>query len=457
MAGIMTLTVGSQALAQQPAHVHALSPPAGAPPVTTSPTRGTGLTLAELEQLALAHNPTLAQAQADVQAAIGRKQQAGLYPNPTIGYEGRQISTSHLLRGGEQGFFVQQPIITAGKLGLSRQVFAQEQAQTESVADAQRYRVLTAVRLAYYDALGAQQLLALRRQLAQLATTAVTTSRELFNVGQADQPDVLESTVEAQRAELAVTAAQAGQRRAWQHVAALIGDPSRPLTALVGALDTDLPQIDRDAALQRILSQSPEIKAADQNVARAQAVLARARVERVPDVVLRGGLDDNRELLEPGNRPFGWEWSAEAAVQVPIFNRNQGNVATAVAEVTHAERERDRVRLALTSAFAAPYEAYRLALETADRYRSQILPQAQQAYEQYLQRYQEMAAAYPQVLIAQRTLFQLQEEYVQSLVSLRQAAATINGFLLTDGLAAPVGPGEPASVSPGVEVGTPHP
>ncbi|HEY7791717.1 MAG TPA: hypothetical protein VIC33_14465, partial [Vicinamibacterales bacterium] len=77
--------------------------------------------------------------------------------------------------------------------------------------------------------------------------------------------------------------------------------------------------------------------------------------------------------------------------------------------------------------------------------------------EQYLQRYQEMAAAYPQVLIAQRTLFQLQEEYVQSLVSLRQAAATINGFLLTDGLAAPVGPGEPASVSPGVEVGTPHP
>ncbi len=43
------------------------------------------MNLADLEQLALEHNPTLAQAAAQVEAARGRAVQAGLYPNPTVG------------------------------------------------------------------------------------------------------------------------------------------------------------------------------------------------------------------------------------------------------------------------------------------------------------------------------------------------------------------------------------
>ncbi|MGC1634047.1 MAG: TolC family protein, partial [Candidatus Acidiferrales bacterium] len=44
------------------------------------------ITLDQLQQIALANNPTLAQAQAGVRAAAGRTRQAGLWPNPTIGY-----------------------------------------------------------------------------------------------------------------------------------------------------------------------------------------------------------------------------------------------------------------------------------------------------------------------------------------------------------------------------------
>ncbi|MGH9801183.1 MAG: hypothetical protein ACRD82_12530, partial [Blastocatellia bacterium] len=44
----------------------------------------TGLTLEALEQLALKNNPTLSQAEAAIQAAEGRRRQAGLWPNPTV-------------------------------------------------------------------------------------------------------------------------------------------------------------------------------------------------------------------------------------------------------------------------------------------------------------------------------------------------------------------------------------
>lgn len=433
-----------------------LSSPAGGPPQAES--AGRTLTLEELEKMALAHNPTLGQAEADVRAAEGRKRQAGLYPNPVVGYEGREISFGPVIRGGEHGFFIQQPILTAGKRGLSRKVFAQEQVQAQVVADAQRYRVLNAVRLAYYEALGAERRVELRRELAALARRALDTSQQLFNVGQADQPDVLEARVETQRAELGLLSAQNDQRRVWQQLAAVVGEPLLPLSPLDGKLDGELPELAPDAALDRLLQGSPEVKAAEAGIARAERVLARARVEKYPDIQVGGGFEYNRELLELAGRPVGWEGAAQVSVRIPIFNRNQGNVQTAQAELIHARHELERLRLVLRSNFAFAYRQYADGFEAVRRYRDQILPDAERAYQLYLNKYREMAAAYPQVLIAQRTLFQLQEDYVTTLVGLRQSAAELQGYLLVDGLAAPLPPGEPATVSPGVEVtptGTP--
>src|ERR1700676_4457945 len=69
----------------------------------------TGLSLADLEQMALQRNPTLAQAAAAVGASRGKALQAGLYPNPTIGYAGEQIGIAGTA-GELQGGFVQQTI-----------------------------------------------------------------------------------------------------------------------------------------------------------------------------------------------------------------------------------------------------------------------------------------------------------------------------------------------------------
>ena len=45
-----------------------------------------------------------------------------------------------------------------------------------------------------------------------------------------------------------------------------------------------------------------------------------------------------------------------------------------------------------------------------------------------------MAAAYPQTLIALRNLSQLQDEYVNSLVTVWQRSVEIQGLLLTGGI-----------------------
>src|SRR5437660_11647473 len=173
------------------------------------------ITLEELQQMALLNNPTFAQSAANIQAAEGRKKQSGLYPNPTVGYQGEQIRGGSF-HGGEEGFFVKQDIVMGGKLGLNRKIFDQELKQAETESEEQKLRVVTNVRVSYIQALAAQQTLELRQNLSKLANDAVETSHQLANVGQADAPDVLESEGEADQAQLAGAMAEQNQQRVWR-------------------------------------------------------------------------------------------------------------------------------------------------------------------------------------------------------------------------------------------------
>ena len=116
-----------------------------------------------------------------------------------------------MVRGGEHGFFVQQDIITAGKLGLNRKALSKERLHAEAEAAAEQYRVINTVRILYYQALGAQRMVELRGELRKIAQEAVNISRQLYNVGQADQSDVFAAEIEAEQAGVAMEAAQHDQ------------------------------------------------------------------------------------------------------------------------------------------------------------------------------------------------------------------------------------------------------
>jgi outer membrane protein, heavy metal efflux system len=396
------------------------------------------LRLEDLEQMALESNPTLAQAAANVRAATGRKHQSGLYPNPTMGATGDEVSPGPIIRGGEFGAFVEQRIVTAGKLGLSRRVFEQEELQAEATASAQRYRVLNSVRSLYYEALGAQRRLEVQTRLARLTREAVKISKELSNVGAADQPDVLESEIEAEQAELGLAMARTALERIWRELAALVGRPSLQPAPLAGNLD-EVPKLDFEKASVVLFDESPEIKSSELTVAREEAALRRAKVEKTPDVVARGGLRYNRELLEKGGRPVGLEGFFDVGLEIPFFNRNQGNIEAAKANLERARRDVERVRLSLRLRMARAYKQYQDSLTRVEKYRTQMIPRAQKAYDLYLASFRQMAAAYPQVLIAQRNLFQLHEHYISDLITTWQSAVEITGLLLTGGLEAPGG------------------
>src|SRR6202171_3317190 len=398
------------------------------------------ITLEELQQMALQNNPTFAQAAANIQAAEGRKKQSGLYPNPTVGYQGEQIRGGSF-RGGEQGLFVQQDIVLGGKLRLNRKIFDQELKQAEAEAEEQKLRVVTNVRMSYIQALAAQQTLELRQNLSKLAAAAVETSHQLAKGGQADAPDVLESEVEAQQAQLAVTMAEQNHQRVWKALAAVVGNPRLPFMKLEGKLE-DTPPVNAEELVEKIVNESPAVRIAELGVKRAEAALARAKREPIPDLQLRSGLQQNGELLSgPNGRSVGLQGFANVGVRIPIFDRNLGNIATAKADVERCEREVERVKLVLRERAASVVQTYTFSQTAVDRYKNQMIPRAQKAYEMYTKKYQDMAAAYPQVLISQRTLARLEVSYITALENFATSSLSLQSYLLTDGLEAPSQPG----------------
>ena len=397
--------------------------------------------LEELEEMALKGNPTLLQAATEIRSATGRKLQSSLWPNPTAGYTGEEIRGGSF-GGGEHGFFVQQDVVLGGKLGLNRKILAQEVRQAEAENDEQRLRVTNAVKIQYYQALAAQEMVGMRKEISRITSETAKYSRQLFNIGQQNETEVLQAEVEAQQTDLAVISAEHTRRRAMTTLAAVVGKASVQGATLGGSLEENLPELDEQQLLDALLRESPAVRIAQVGVARAEAARARARRERVPDLVLRGGLEQNLEQVETTGRPVGLQGFAEVGVRLKLFDRNQGNIQAAQADLERSEAEVKRINLVLRERAASFVENYRTAKIVVDRYRTEILPRAQRAYELIYKRHGLLQASYPQVLLAAHMLFQAETDYIQNLDTLWANSIALQGFLLTDGLEAPARPSD---------------
>jgi cobalt-zinc-cadmium efflux system outer membrane protein len=398
------------------------------PPGPQSPQQA--LTLADLESMALANNPTLAQAAARVQAARGRWVQAGLYPNPRIGYMAEEIGNDGT--AGMQGGGFSQEIVRGGKLGLDRAVASREIAQVQQQLDVQRWRVINDVRIQFYNLLVAQRAMELSNQLTDIGGQGLKSAEDLFRAEEVSRVDVLQAKIELSTAQTASETARHRHAAAWRRMAATIGIPEMQPVAVSGDLQPGMDRLTWEDRLQHILSSSPELGAAIANVERARWALARARAEPIPNVDLTAAVQHDNES--------GDDIAAVTImVPIPIHNANQGAIVAAEAELRVAQADVARLQLALQNRLATAFERYAIADAQVDRYQREILPNARQSLDLVNQGYRQGEFSYVNVLMAQRTFAQTNLMYLNALQELWESRNAIDGLLLSDSLEAGAG------------------
>ncbi|MFV1968036.1 MAG: TolC family protein [Pirellulaceae bacterium] len=393
----------------------------------TEELQGSEMTLLDLEAMALQSSPAITQAVAQVEAAQGNWVQVGLPPNPSLGYSGQEIGNDG--KSGQQGGFVAQNFITGKKLRLNREIAAWEVERAERNLGAVRLRVLTDVRIGYYDVLIAQRRRELATDLVHIGEQGVTATQALFDAREVSEADPLRARVQAETARIFFQTSTNQYVEAWRRLSAVLGMPDLAPQPLEGELKPDEFNLSWNETLQQVLGERPEMAAAIAGVESARWGIERAHAQVIPNVNVQAGVAlDNSTGDTISN--------ISVALPIPIINRNQGGIRRAEAEAFAAEKAVDRLALDLQSRLATAFQRYESARNQVDKYSQEggILDTAKRTLDLIQAGYQAEEFGVLDLLAAQRTFSQTNLAYLGSLREVWASAMEIRGLLLRGSL-----------------------
>jgi cobalt-zinc-cadmium efflux system outer membrane protein len=398
-----------------------------AEPIHTAPiAAGQALSLADLEQMALGNNPSLAESISKINALRGKWEQVGLPTNPYAGYSDQQLGSPDV---EQRGVIFGQELVRHEKLTLNRAVVCQEIQRAQQEYIAQQYRVLTDVRINFIDALEAQQRSLIAAEILKSAAGVVEITQKRLAAKEIGRADLLQAKVEYESAVMIQKRSEFEYLEAWRKLTASIGVPTLPYRGLQGRWDELPPLHEWEPTLQHLLSRSPEIAAARAEIQRARWAYQRATVEKKPNITFQGIVQDDRSV----NATNG---ALQITLPIPIYNRNQGGVAQAGHDALAAERALDKLQLDLQQRLATVFQRYQTAQAQVERYRQAILPDSRENLELTSKAYHAGEYDFLQMLVAQRTFAHTNLAYLEALQDLRVAAQEIDGLMLSNSLGA---------------------
>ncbi len=379
-------------------------------------------TLQLLLDKALEANPEIASSRARAESARGQLVQASLYPNPTVGWRSEEVSLNKA-GGGQQGPFINQEIVTAGKLQIAQAAAAHGVTAADWQAVTKWYEVATRVRVAYYDLLAAERELEVSKEIEQLAKEAFEKADKLQQDGSVYAFDVKKAQVELTLSQGRRAAAEQRIDGNKKRLAAIVGIPKQSISSVSGKLATCPTVFEWTKLIETALVRSSEVQEAQSLINQSQEQVRLAEAQVVPNVQLQTrpvyDFPDKNVML-----------FVEAGVTLPIFNRNQGNIMSARAEVARADAELRQTESRLTERLAEAFRRF----ENAKR-QSILLEKAAKDAEESLKLVREAnavdrrTARYMDVLDAQRLLSQVRLDLVEAQGEAWKALSEIEGML----------------------------
>ncbi len=383
-----------------------------------------GTTVDELVNLALANNPAIKELAATTQKAAGYRTQVGLFANPIVGYQGQQLAD----RGTDQHLlFAEQEFATANKLQLNRRVQNEALRAQLQELEAQKLRVATDIQTLYYQALGYQKQLTLIKDFQGLMNKGYELAQLRLKASEGSKIDVLQTKVQRSEIDLVYRQTQARYDAAWREIAAITGVQTMSPTTLVSDFPVPANDMRWDDIAATLVSSSPEFAAAQARISQARAELERHGVQAIPNLTVQFGAGTD-------NGTNSGMMNLQVGAPIPVFNKNQGHIAAARAEYCRTQMESQRIENAIRARLAIVSRDFESSMEAVTAYGTDILPSAQEALALAETAYKAGEMDFIQLLVARRTYFESNLQYVNSQSQLAAAKAKVDGFVLSGSL-----------------------
>ena len=406
----------------------ALSAVAQAPAAGQGPVK---IALDDAIQMALAHNHTLAAARSTIDQAVAQETTANLRPNPVL------LGDAQFLPIFNPDKFDADYVNTAAQfdLGVSylfergrkrqhRLAAAQDQtAVTRSqVADTERTLTFQVAQL-FTNAQLAQSALDLAKDDLKSFQNTVDISKERYRAGDISEDDYLKIKLQLLQFQSDAKQAELAKVQALSDLRQLLGRESVPPDYDIAGPFDYIPLTAKQEDLEvKALATRPDLRAAQQGVTAAKSQYELAKADGKRDITGQVNYTHIADLSTA---------SLFGQIQIPIFDRNQGEIARTKFAITQAEEQQKAASDQVLTDVADAYESVQTNNQVIQLYRSGYLDDAQQDRDISEYAYKRGAASLLDFLDAERSYRATQLAYRQALAAyllaleqLREAVGT---------------------------------
>jgi cobalt-zinc-cadmium efflux system outer membrane protein len=388
-----------------------------------SQTTASSLTADAAVRESLAANADLAAARFAIEVARGGLLQAGRLSNPELElrYADDFAFNSEGERAGSAGLAQRFPV--TARLTREKDVAAKDvEIAAAEVRDFER-RLVAEVESAFYAVRAFDERSLVNRELIDSFRRVEETTARRLEAAEVSPAELGLLRIERLRLEQEARRLEREREVAAASLTRLLGLPASERLTPVGDLDPGRgPSARASAAGATDIAQRPDVAAARSTIERAEADRALVRAQIWEDWTVGLGYEDDRSVFDA---PIGVKrdsfLSLDVKVPIPLWNRQQGRIAAAEAQVGRARRSRDALVLRIDEEIRASEARVRTLRESVDAYASEIFPEATRSRDLFERGYRQGLVGIAELLQAQRQYNESRALYVELVGDLRQA------------------------------------
>ena len=388
------------------------------------------LSLPQLIQLARQENKDLQAARYAVEIGRARLMQAGLLPNPRLDLSGRNDFAFKNEGEYSSSVGISQQFPIAGRLLHQKDVARVDVALAQAEVKEAERKLAGEVATDVYRLLVIDRQIQSRDELVGVEEKLARATRDRFKAAEVSELDVNTVQLDLQRLSQERAVLQSQRQSLLISLNTLIGRPAAaPLLINESSPETEtLPS--REQLQSQALQSRPDLRSALLGADRAQAEKSLARAQRWEDWTVGLGLDQDKLAIDgappqSSSRAVGFSLS----IPLPLFNRNQGQIAEAEATADQAKARIDALRLGIAGEITSAHAEALNLQQLVNQYRQGLIPVSERNVQLAQKGYGQGLVSVIEVVQAQRQLADLNaaylntlDQFLQTLVRLRSAS-----------------------------------
>jgi len=339
-------------------------------------------------------------------------------PNPDVSLEvSRDVP--------HEVFSFDLPVEIGGKRGRRIDVAREELSLADVDIQTELRAVRRDLRQTFYTLIASDERLRIAEGMLDITRRLRDAAQSRFETGAAPRLEVLQADLGVTRAETDVDIARSTRTASQASLNAVLNLPPQQALAVTGVLSDNVVPVSFEQAVSIAVASNVDLVSLDRQIAVEARRLDLLRAERTPTPVFSvGGVFD-----APGEFSAGWRGAF--SIGIPLFSRNQGEIAGSIATTSQLRARREAVLRTVENQVFGTVARIEAERRQVDAYQQRLVPTALNLEQLAEESYRAGRTSVLGVLDAQRSVRDLSRDALQAALDLQLSLADLEEILGT--------------------------